>query len=232
MSRTSLQLQCIHRTWASDGTGTRQIITEHLFHLETKAATRHRKKPVSCACSQGMTPCFPSASVAHRLPAMYFLRCSKIWKSLYPLQPTGSVTGYDAYGWDVVDHPSYSRDLAIPNNFHLFGPLSKHVAGKIFSRDADMKQTVTPRLDTWHRFLLRRYTSLENHDETSVYMLKVITWRQDMLHLMPQVSRIHKISQHQSTCCLINWNSSVKWLHSPAVLMKCKIPTEHVTRIT
>jgi hypothetical protein len=100
------------------------------------------KKPVSRACSQGMTSCFSSASVAYRLPAMYFLQCSKIWKSLNPLQPTGSVTSYGAYGWHVADHPSYSRDLAIPNDFHLFGPLNKHMAGKIFARGADMKQTV------------------------------------------------------------------------------------------
>ena len=126
MPGTSLQLQCILRTWATDGTGTRQIITEHLSHLDTKAATRHRKKkPVSCACSHDMTPCFTSASVAYRLPTMYFLWCSKIWKSLHPLQPTGFVTGYGAYGWNVVDHPSYSRDLAIPNDFYLFGYLQE-----------------------------------------------------------------------------------------------------------
>jgi hypothetical protein len=79
---------------------------------------------------------------------MYFLQYSKILKSLHPLQPTGSVTGYGAYGWDVVDDPPYSRDLAIPNDFHLFGSLNKHMTGKIFARDADMKQTVTARLDT------------------------------------------------------------------------------------
>jgi len=144
MPRTSLQLQCIHRIWASDGTDTRQITTKHLSHLDTKAATRHRKKPVSCACSQGMTPCFTLASVAYRLPATYFLRCSKIWKSLHPLQPTGFVTGYGAYDRDVVYHPSYSRDLAIPNDFSLFGPLNKHMADYRFATDADLKQTVPP----------------------------------------------------------------------------------------
>jgi hypothetical protein len=60
----------------------------------------------------------------------------------------GALYLYGAYGWDVVNHPSYSHDLAIPNDFHLFGPLNKYMADKIFARDADMKQTVTPRLDT------------------------------------------------------------------------------------
>lgn len=90
-----------------------------------------------------MTPCFTLASVAYRSPAMYFLRCSKIWKSLHPLQPTRFVAGYGAYGWDVVYHPS-CRDLAVPNDFSLFGPINKHMADKIFARDADMKQTDTP----------------------------------------------------------------------------------------
>jgi hypothetical protein len=36
----------------------------------------------------------------------------------------------------------------MPNDFHLFGPLNKHMVDMIFARDADMKQVVTPRLQT------------------------------------------------------------------------------------
>jgi hypothetical protein len=43
---------------------------------------------------------------------------------------------------------------------HLFGPLKKPLAGKRFATDTDVNQAVTSRLDAWHRFLTRRYTSL------------------------------------------------------------------------
>jgi hypothetical protein len=39
-----------------------------------------------------------------------------------------------------VNRPSYSTDLAMPNDFHLSGPLNKHMADMIFARDADQKQ--------------------------------------------------------------------------------------------
>jgi hypothetical protein len=33
------------------------------------------------------------------------------------------------YNWEVLDHPPYSPDLA-PSDFHLFGPLKKHLGGR------------------------------------------------------------------------------------------------------
>jgi hypothetical protein len=91
-----------------------------------------------------------------------------------------------------------------------------------------LQETPTRSKDTWHRFLLHRYSSLESHEETSAYILIVLRGGLNVTPAAP-VSRIHQISQHQSTCRRIYWNSFKQWLHSPTVLM---IPTKHVTRKT
>jgi hypothetical protein len=57
---------------------------------------------------------------------------------LRPTLPTGLVSGY---GWKAVDHPSNSSYLT-HSDFHLFGPLEKHLSGKRFATDADVKQAV------------------------------------------------------------------------------------------
>jgi len=44
--------------------------------------------------------------------------------------------------WDVMDHPPCSPYL-MPSNFCLFEPLKKHLAGKWFTTDSEMKQGVT-----------------------------------------------------------------------------------------
>jgi hypothetical protein len=45
------------------------------------------------------------------------------------------------YNWEVLDHPPYSLDLA-PSDFHLFGPLKKHLGGRRFATDGKVQQTV------------------------------------------------------------------------------------------
>jgi hypothetical protein len=42
----------------------------------------------------------------------------------------------------VVVHLPYCPDLA-PNDFHVFGFRKKHLAGKQFSADVDVKQSIT-----------------------------------------------------------------------------------------
>ena len=49
------------------------------------------------------------------------------------------------YNWEVMDHPHYNPDL-IPSDFHLSELYKKHVGGKWFATDANMKQAVNPRL--------------------------------------------------------------------------------------
>jgi histone-lysine N-methyltransferase SETMAR len=45
------------------------------------------------------------------------------------------------YNREVLDHPPYSPDLA-PSDFHLFGPLKKHLGGSRFSTDGEVQQAV------------------------------------------------------------------------------------------
>jgi len=46
------------------------------------------------------------------------------------------------YDCQVTEHPTHSPDLA-SCNFHLLGPLKKHLASMRFAKDADVKQAVT-----------------------------------------------------------------------------------------
>jgi hypothetical protein len=43
--------------------------------------------------------------------------------------------------WEVLDHPPYSPDLA-PSDFHLFGPLKKHLGGRQSATDGEVQQAV------------------------------------------------------------------------------------------
>ena len=47
---------------------------------------------------------------------------------------------------DIVDHPPYSPDLA-PSDFHLFLHLKKHLAGKKFDDDDEVREDVM----TWFK---------------------------------------------------------------------------------
>jgi hypothetical protein len=44
--------------------------------------------------------------------------------------------------WEVLEHPSYSPDLA-PSDFHLFGPLKHHLSAEHFSDDEAVEKKVT-----------------------------------------------------------------------------------------
>ncbi|GFO44908.1 histone-lysine N-methyltransferase SETMAR [Plakobranchus ocellatus] len=41
------------------------------------------------------------------------------------------------YGWEILPHPAYSPDLA-PSDFHLFGPLKRHLGGMAFETGDDL----------------------------------------------------------------------------------------------
>lgn len=45
------------------------------------------------------------------------------------------------FKWEQLEHPPYSPDLS-PCDFHLFGPLKKHLKGKRFNSDDELKDTV------------------------------------------------------------------------------------------
>ena len=46
-----------------------------------------------------------------------------------------------SFGWEQIDHPPYSPDLA-PSDFHLFLHLKKFLAGQRFENDDDLKDAV------------------------------------------------------------------------------------------
>ncbi|GFO19831.1 transposase [Plakobranchus ocellatus] len=41
------------------------------------------------------------------------------------------------YGWEILLHPAHSPDLA-PSDFHLFGPLKRHLGGMAFETEDDL----------------------------------------------------------------------------------------------
>lgn len=71
-------------------------------------------------------------------------------------------------GWEVIPHPPYSPDLA-PSDFHLFGPLKKHLSGTHFETDEGVKAAVR----IWLRgcskeFYAQAFTSLVERWEKCV----------------------------------------------------------------
>ncbi|GFO42647.1 histone-lysine N-methyltransferase SETMAR [Plakobranchus ocellatus] len=41
------------------------------------------------------------------------------------------------YGWEILPHPAHRPDLA-PSDFHLFGPLKRHLGGMAFETEDDL----------------------------------------------------------------------------------------------
>ncbi|GBM50047.1 hypothetical protein AVEN_90784-1 [Araneus ventricosus] len=56
---------------------------------------------------------------------------------------TASVTRdlVQRFRWNVLEHPSYSLDPA-PSDFHLFGPLKKHLTSRHFRIDTEVQEAV------------------------------------------------------------------------------------------
>jgi hypothetical protein len=64
-----------------------------------------------------------------------------------PPSPIGLATGYGYVAGKSWNLPSCSPNLA-PCDFRLFVPLKKHLGGKLFAADADVKRAFTSRLQT------------------------------------------------------------------------------------
>ena len=63
------------------------------------------------------------------------------------------------FKWEQFEHPPYSPDMS-PCDFHLFGPLKKHLKGKRFHSDDELKDTVEDWLlsqpqDFWEQGIFR-----------------------------------------------------------------------------
>lgn len=55
---------------------------------------------------------------------------------------------FERYGWEVLPHPPHSPDLA-PSDFHLFGPLKRHLSGKRFNTNEE----VVANMNVWLKSL-------------------------------------------------------------------------------
>ncbi|GFN96822.1 histone-lysine N-methyltransferase SETMAR [Plakobranchus ocellatus] len=51
--------------------------------------------------------------------------------------PTLTQQWLQRYGWEILPHPAHSPDLA-PSDFHLFGPLKRHLGGMAFETEDDL----------------------------------------------------------------------------------------------
>jgi histone-lysine N-methyltransferase SETMAR len=51
----------------------------------------------------------------------------------------------DSSGWEVLDHPQYSRGIA-PSDYHTFLHLQQHLSGKRYDDDDDVKTEGNSRL--------------------------------------------------------------------------------------
>jgi len=52
-----------------------------------------------------------------------------------------TVEKIEEMGWELLQHPPHSRDLA-PSDFHLFGPLKESLRGIKFENNEDDQQHV------------------------------------------------------------------------------------------
>ncbi len=63
-----------------------------------------------------------------------------------PHVPQKTKQWIEKLGWDIMEHPSHSPDLA-PSDFHLFMPLKHHLGEMQFETDGE----VTNEVDTFYR---------------------------------------------------------------------------------
>ncbi|GFO02715.1 histone-lysine N-methyltransferase SETMAR [Plakobranchus ocellatus] len=54
-----------------------------------------------------------------------------------PLTAKRTKEWLERYKWDIIPHPAHSPDLA-PSDFHLFGPLKRHLEGKKFEDEDEL----------------------------------------------------------------------------------------------
>jgi len=88
-----------------------------------------------------MTACSTSASSANRLPGRLVLGSPERW----------NWAPHSQTDWEVINSPPYSP-FVVPSDVHPIAPLKMRMAGKRLIADADVKQSVTLRLQTHDDF--------------------------------------------------------------------------------
>lgn len=65
------------------------------------------------------------------------------------------------FGWDILNHPAYSTDLA-PSDFHLFTFLKTHIAGKFYEERIKKLNGISIKLHRMGRQLSGKISSIYN----------------------------------------------------------------------
>jgi hypothetical protein len=107
------------------------------------------------------------------LPGMCFLRAVQRWKSASLILPTGLRIGCNVRAErSQTAYPT--AIISLPGIFHLFKSLQKHLAGKRFATDADVKQVVTLWLQTLD---INFFAGIQTMGYTVVQIPLCTTWQ-------------------------------------------------------
>ena len=93
-------------------------------------------------------------------PAIQYKRRGMLWRGVRlfhdnarPNSTHDTTRLLEKFKWDLLDHPPYSPEL-VSSDFHLFLHLKKHLAGKKFNYDDEVKKK------PWRGSKCRRQTSM------------------------------------------------------------------------
>ncbi|GFO05595.1 histone-lysine N-methyltransferase SETMAR [Plakobranchus ocellatus] len=64
-------------------------------------------------------------------------KCFQMYDNATPHSANLTQQWLQRYGWEILPHPAHSPDLA-PSDFHLFGPLKRHLGGMAFETEDDL----------------------------------------------------------------------------------------------
>jgi len=139
MPRIFFWLPCIHGTSVADGI--HQTSTQPPWHFGICPTTAER------VLSQHWRNGYPLSVARWSQPGSHIICCELLpYQVLLTAQRDGNHCPLDwlwCYSWKDTDSCSPN---AVPCDFHLFGLLKKHLAGKWFGMGADTKQAATFRL--------------------------------------------------------------------------------------
>ena len=144
-------------------TSTYSPLTSNIFATVAPMLLSWREKNRCHVSSHEVTACFTSASFTSRLSDRCLMRCTKSWK----------LSGL----WVGLSKISHPRAVSSPKsdyqhgiqNFATLGPPKKHVAGKRFPTEDDVKQAVSYCLQALHiRFVYVIVQALEPRRDKSL----------------------------------------------------------------
>lgn len=106
------------------------ILIDFLLQGQTINATRH------CETLQKL-----KRAIQNKRSGMLTKGVCLLHDNARPQTANATKARLDSFGWDILNHPAYSSDLA-PSDFHLFTFLKTYMGGKKFQTDEEEKQEV------------------------------------------------------------------------------------------